>query len=156
MAVYFCCYRKICFKSRYKNTSTIFHWDIFGHDNVQVFNKRALSQGIKQAWWGKTSELLCYKPTSCNVLHNGYVVQFNARMQLYVCVTLSSTLTMFILHNLPHSNSLVTERQLMRLFAVKLILNYEQKCKVRSKFLKNENVLKNKLWHKFSEFINSN
>ena len=31
----------------------------------------------------------------------------------------------------------VTQRQLMRLFAVKLILSYEQKCKVRSEFLKN-------------------
>ena len=31
----------------------------------------------------------------------------------------------------------VTQRQLMRRFAVKLILSYEQKCKVRSKFLKN-------------------
>ena len=31
----------------------------------------------------------------------------------------------------------VTQRQLMRLFAVKLILGYEQKFKVRSKFLKN-------------------
>ena len=31
----------------------------------------------------------------------------------------------------------VTQRQLMRLFAVKLILSYEQKCKVRLKFLKN-------------------
>ena len=31
----------------------------------------------------------------------------------------------------------VTQHQLMRLFAVKLILSYEQKCKVRSKFLKN-------------------
>ena len=31
----------------------------------------------------------------------------------------------------------VTQRQLMRLFAVKLILSYKQKCKVRSKFLKN-------------------
>ena len=31
----------------------------------------------------------------------------------------------------------VTQRQLMRLFAVKFILSYEQKCKVRSKFLKN-------------------
>ena len=44
----------------------------------------------------------------------------------------------------------------MMLFAVKLILSYEQKCKVRSKFLKNESMLKNKLWHKFYEFINSN
>ena len=50
----------------------------------------------------------------------------------------------------------VTQRQLMRLFAVKLILSYEQKCKVRSKFLKNSSMLKNKLWHKFYEFINSN
>ena len=33
--------------------------------------------------------------------------------------------------------TIVTQRQLMRLFAVKLILSYEQKCKVRSKFLKN-------------------
>ena len=31
----------------------------------------------------------------------------------------------------------VTQRQLMRLFVVKLILSYEQKCEVRSKFLKN-------------------
>ena len=31
---------------------------------------------------------------------------------------------------------IVTKRQLMRLFAVKLILSYEQKCNVRSKFLK--------------------
>ena len=31
----------------------------------------------------------------------------------------------------------VTLRQLMRLFAVKLILSYKQKCQVRSKFLKN-------------------
>ena len=31
----------------------------------------------------------------------------------------------------------VTQRQLMRLFAVKLILSYEQNCKVSSKFLKN-------------------
>ena len=31
----------------------------------------------------------------------------------------------------------VTRRQLMRLFAVKLILSYEQKCKVMSKFPKN-------------------
>ena len=31
----------------------------------------------------------------------------------------------------------VTQRQLMRLFAVKLILSYEQKCEVKSKFLKN-------------------
>ena len=30
----------------------------------------------------------------------------------------------------------VTQRQLMRLFAVKLILSYEQKFKVRSKFVK--------------------
>ena len=30
----------------------------------------------------------------------------------------------------------VTQRQLMRRFAVKLILSYEQKCQVRSKFLK--------------------
>ena len=30
----------------------------------------------------------------------------------------------------------VTQRQLMRHFVVKLILSYEQKCKVRSKFLK--------------------
>ena len=30
----------------------------------------------------------------------------------------------------------VTQSQLMRLFAVKLILSYEQKCKVRSKFVK--------------------
>ena len=36
-----------------------------------------------------------------------------------------------------YSYSYVTQRQLMRLFAVKLILSYEQKCKVRSKFLKN-------------------
>ena len=31
----------------------------------------------------------------------------------------------------------VTQRQLMRLFAVKSIPSYEQKCQVRSKFLKN-------------------
>ena len=31
----------------------------------------------------------------------------------------------------------VTQHQLMRLFAVKLIVSYEPKCKVRSKFLKN-------------------
>ena len=31
----------------------------------------------------------------------------------------------------------VTQHQLMRLFAVKSIVSYEQKCKVRSKFLKN-------------------
>ena len=31
----------------------------------------------------------------------------------------------------------VTQRQLMRLFAVKLSVIYEQKCSVRSKFLKN-------------------
>ena len=31
----------------------------------------------------------------------------------------------------------VTQRQLMRLFAVELILSYEQKSKLRSKFLKN-------------------
>ena len=31
----------------------------------------------------------------------------------------------------------VTQRQLMRLFAVKLIWSYEQKCKVTSKFVKN-------------------
>ena len=40
------------------------------------------------------------------------------------------------LHDSPLS-LFVTQRQLMRLFAVKLILSYEQKCKVRSKFLKN-------------------
>ena len=50
----------------------------------------------------------------------------------------------------------VTQRQVMRLFAVKLMLSYEQKCKVRSKFLKNWSMLKNKLWYKFYEFINSN
>ena len=50
----------------------------------------------------------------------------------------------------------VTQRQLMRLFVVKLILSYEQKCKVRSKFLKNLRTLKNKLWHKFYEILNSN
>ena len=50
----------------------------------------------------------------------------------------------------------VTQCQLMRLFAVKVILSYEQKCKVRSKFLKNLSVLKNKLVYKFYEFINSN
>ena len=31
----------------------------------------------------------------------------------------------------------VTQRQLMKLLVVSLILSYEQKCKVRSKFLKN-------------------
>ena len=31
----------------------------------------------------------------------------------------------------------VTQRQLVRHFVVKLILSYEQKCKVRLKFLKN-------------------
>ena len=45
--------------------------------------------------------------------------------------------------------TIVTQRQLMRLFAVKLILSYEQKCKVRSKFLKNESMFKNKLGHEF-------
>ena len=35
------------------------------------------------------------------------------------------------------ATQIVTQRQLMRLFAVKLILSYEQKCKLRSKFLKN-------------------
>ena len=37
----------------------------------------------------------------------------------------------------------VTKHQLMRLFAVKFILSYEQKCKVTSKFLKKENMLEN-------------
>ena len=32
---------------------------------------------------------------------------------------------------------IVTQRQLMRLFVVTVILSNEQKCKVRSKFLKN-------------------
>ena len=41
----------------------------------------------------------------------------------------------------------VTQRQLMRHFAVKSILSSEQKCKVRSKFLKNKSMLKNELWH---------
>ena len=50
----------------------------------------------------------------------------------------------------------VTQLQLMRLFAVKLNLSYEQKCKVRSKFFKNLSLLKNKLGHKFYEFMNSN
>ena len=50
----------------------------------------------------------------------------------------------------------VTQHQLMRLFAVKLILSYEQKCQLRSKFLKNSSLIKNKLWHKLYEFINSN
>ena len=53
-------------------------------------------------------------------------------------------------------NQFVTQRQLMRLFAVKVILSYEQKCQVSSKFLKNLSMLKNKLWHKFYESINSN
>ena len=44
----------------------------------------------------------------------------------------------------------------MRRFAVKLILKYKQKCKVMSKFVKNETLLKNKLLHKFYEFINLN
>ena len=39
----------------------------------------------------------------------------------------------------------VTQCQLMRLFAVKLVLSYEQKCKVRSKFLKILSMIKNKL-----------
>ena len=43
-----------------------------------------------------------------------------------------------------HVQEYVTQRQLMRLFAVKSILSYEQKCKVRSKFLKNLSMLKNK------------
>ena len=44
-----------------------------------------------------------------------------------------------------NSNKYVTQHQLMRLFVVKLILSYEQKCQVRSKFLKNLSMLKNKL-----------
>ena len=38
---------------------------------------------------------------------------------------------------LQEASTYVTQRQLMRRFAVKLILCYKQKCKVRSKFLKN-------------------
>ena len=49
---------------------------------------------------------------------------------------------------LTKQNTIVTQHQLMRLFVVKLILSYEQKCQVSSKFLKNSSMLKNKLWHK--------
>ena len=66
-----------------------------------------------------------------------------------------------MVQNLPETGRLlgvkmdknVTQRQLMRLFAVHLILSYEQKCEIRSKFLKNQSMLRNKLWHKFFEFF---
>ena len=61
-----------------------------------------------------------------------------------------------LMNGLYHIRENVTQRQLMRRFAVKLILSYEQKCKVRSKFLKNLSMLKYKLWHKFYELINPN
>ena len=39
--------------------------------------------------------------------------------------------------DIKYINLFVTQRQRMKYFAVKSILSYEQKCKGRSKFLKN-------------------
>ena len=60
--------------------------------------------------------------------HTGTVIYMNKQVDKHVKYTRGQNF---------YSKLYVTQCQLMRLFAVKLILSYEQKCKVGSKFLKN-------------------